>query len=229
MITFKKSVLAAALLTVGAAAQAEVSANIGVTSNYIWRGVTQTADKAAISGGLDFSTESGVYGGTWVSNVDFSESVDTNIDGTDVSVIVTNGKGYEADFYVGWANDTFDVGYIYYAYPEDETNDSDFGEIYGSFSIDGFNLGLAVSVNEQAEGSDTGDVYAHGSYSFEAAEDIGIAFTVGYYDFAEDGSDAYSHIQADISKSDFTFSLSKAEEESGDDDLKLFVSYSVGF
>ncbi len=41
------------------------SANIGVVSNYMWRGVTQTGDQAAVQGGLDVAHESGFYAGTW--------------------------------------------------------------------------------------------------------------------------------------------------------------------
>ena len=50
-----------------------VSANIGVVSNYVWRGITQTDDKAAVQGGVDYSHSSGFYAGTWVSNVDFPD------------------------------------------------------------------------------------------------------------------------------------------------------------
>lgn len=46
-------------------AQAEVTANIAASSNYYWRGITQTDDGAAVSGGLDYSNESGFYAGTW--------------------------------------------------------------------------------------------------------------------------------------------------------------------
>ena len=51
-------------LTSSAVVMAEntLSANLGVASNYIWRGVTQTQDDPAISGGLDYVMENG-FGG----------------------------------------------------------------------------------------------------------------------------------------------------------------------
>ncbi len=55
-----------------ATAQAGVSANIGVASNYIWRGVTQTNNQAAVSGGIDYEHDSGFYAGTWVSNASWT-------------------------------------------------------------------------------------------------------------------------------------------------------------
>ncbi len=71
----KSIVLATAVASIlsSGVALAELSANAAVTSNYIWRGVTQTADQAAGQGGIDWGHDSGLYAGTWVSNVDFSE------------------------------------------------------------------------------------------------------------------------------------------------------------
>nr|MDJ0870709.1 TorF family putative porin [Gammaproteobacteria bacterium] len=43
----------------------DLSANIGVVSNYYFRGVTQTDDKAAVQGGLDWVHGTGIYVGTW--------------------------------------------------------------------------------------------------------------------------------------------------------------------
>ncbi|HEY0721869.1 MAG TPA: TorF family putative porin, partial [Gammaproteobacteria bacterium] len=66
-----KSVVAASVLAAvmgSGAAMAGASANVGATSNYVWRGITQTADGAAVSGGLDYSHDIGLYVGTWTSN-----------------------------------------------------------------------------------------------------------------------------------------------------------------
>ncbi|MEW8587031.1 MAG: TorF family putative porin, partial [Candidatus Thiodiazotropha sp.] len=53
----------AAMLGLSSVAAAEISANIGVTSNYIWRGLTQTGNSTALSGGFDWADELGVYAG----------------------------------------------------------------------------------------------------------------------------------------------------------------------
>jgi hypothetical protein len=49
------------------------------------------------------------------------------------------------------------------------------------------------------------------------------------YTFDADEFDSYSHIQADISKGDFAFSISKATDDSGDDDIKFVASWSTSF
>ena len=226
-----KIACAVGALVLSGAAAAEFSANIGATSNYVWRGVSQTGNDAAISGGLDFGHESGFYAGTWASNVDFG-----------------GDKGAEVDLYAGFGNEIgtsgvgYDVGAIYYYYPN--FDDSDFAELYGSFSYKYFSAGLNYIVSSQVDktpGNDIfikGDLYYYLSGSFEVAPTWTLGGTFGYYDFKEDGRDgidtSYKHFQLDVTKGagdfgDFTFTVSKADKESGDDDTLVFVSWAKTF
>ena len=100
---------------------ADLSANFTFSSNYVWRGMTQTMDKPGYSGGFDYSHESGFYAGTWGSNVAFG------------------GAGLELDTYAGYTGTfegviDYDVGYIDYAYPG---TSGDFEEFYFSASYEG--------------------------------------------------------------------------------------------
>ena len=65
----RKSILALVLggtLAVPAIAQAQgesphsFSANVGLTSNYIFRGISQTGGKPALQGGFDYAHSSGI-------------------------------------------------------------------------------------------------------------------------------------------------------------------------
>ena len=226
----KKTALALSVLVAAGSAAAEFSANIGATSNYVWRGVTQTDDSAAISGGLDYAHDSGFYAGTWASNVDVGD--DTNA---------------EVDLYGGFSNEVsgigYDVGFIYYGYPGGD--DINFLEIQGSLTFGpvtgGVNYIVDSQVDDTSAGNETfidGDIYYHVSASFEVAPTWTVGGTVGYFDFKDDGvagSDtSYTHYQLDIGKSagdlgDFTFSVSAADEESGDSDAKVFVSWAKTF
>ncbi|GAA0375687.1 TorF family putative porin [Bowmanella denitrificans] len=226
MKTHNKLSLITALLGLSLASPvclAEVSANIGVTSNYLWRGVTQSSDGPSISGGLDYSHESGFYAGTWVGSIDWG-----------------NGNGVETDWYAGYSGEAgdfgYDVGYIYYAYPEEEYDDSNFGELYFNGSFGDLGFGLAYTANSDADDDapfGKGDMYYHVSYSFALPEDFSLGLTYGYYSFDIDeavhGDKDYGHFQLDLSKGDFTFTLSKADEESGDDDTKFVVSWGTSF
>jgi uncharacterized protein (TIGR02001 family) len=94
----------------------DLSGNLALTSMYIWRGNDQASNTPAVQGGLDLAHSSGVYAGTWASNVDW---------GSNVSV--------EVDAYVGYATELagvgLDVGYLWYMYPGADAG-SDFEELY---------------------------------------------------------------------------------------------------
>ncbi len=114
----KKTLVATAALAVtmsAAAAQeaadtfpGEFSANVALTSDYAFRGISQTLEAPAIQGGIDWSMETDVgispYIGTWGSNVDF---------GVDETLELDGYGGVTGTFAgIGW-----DLGVIYYAYP----------------------------------------------------------------------------------------------------------------
>jgi uncharacterized protein (TIGR02001 family) len=190
-----------------------VSANIGAVSNYIWRGVTQTGDQAAIQGGLDYGHVSGFYAGTWISNIDWDEGGSEEVVITPVldedgnPVLDDNGlptytgetvgadsdsPNYELDFYAGFGgsvNDqlSYDINTIYYAYPDGR--ESDFWEVGASGTFMWFTLGLQYTVyGENDDGLfDNGDLYYFGSFDYDNLP-FGLAFNArgGYYDFKND-------------------------------------------
>ena len=45
------------------------TANVGLFSEYIFRGIAQTGGKPAVQGGFDYGHSSGFYAGTWASNI----------------------------------------------------------------------------------------------------------------------------------------------------------------
>lgn len=211
--------VALAALTFSHATSAAVEANFGVTSNYLWRGVTQSSNEPSVSGGLDYSHESGFYAGTWIGSIDWG-----------------NGGGTENDYYLGFSGASgdfgYDVGYIYYAYPASGYEDSDFGEVYFNGSYMNFGFGLYYTVNSDVPDEslfDQGDMYYYASYGFDLPEEFALGLTYGYYDFDYGSDGDYGHIQVDLSKGDFTLSISKADEEAGDDDTKFVVSWGTTF
>ncbi len=57
----------------------QLSYNVGVASDYVFRGVSQTDGAAQLFGGVDLSAGK-FYAGTWASNVDFGDSTDAEVD-----------------------------------------------------------------------------------------------------------------------------------------------------
>jgi uncharacterized protein (TIGR02001 family) len=89
-----------------------LTANVGIFSQYIFRGLTQTAQDPAFQGGFDFAHESGFYLGTWGSNISWLHDGGT----------CERGCSLEWDLYGGWKhafNDDWgmDVGVLFYYYP----------------------------------------------------------------------------------------------------------------
>ena len=61
--------LLTALLIVAGIAQAEITTNLGATSDYRYRGISQTQNAPAIQGGIDYTNKNGFYAGNWNSSV----------------------------------------------------------------------------------------------------------------------------------------------------------------
>ena len=52
-----------------AAPEHTVTSNVGIVSDYVFRGITQNMSAPAIQGGFDYAHSSGLYAGVWGSNV----------------------------------------------------------------------------------------------------------------------------------------------------------------
>jgi uncharacterized protein (TIGR02001 family) len=90
-----------------------LTANVGVFSQYIFRGIAQTGGQPAVQGGFDYAHSSGLYLGTWASNASWLEDFGAY-----------NRSSLEWDFYGGYKANfpgsddwTYDVGLYYYLYP----------------------------------------------------------------------------------------------------------------
>jgi uncharacterized protein (TIGR02001 family) len=107
------------------------TANVGLVSNYIYRGITQTVGKPALQGGFDYAHSSGLYAGVWGSNVSWITGSGS-----------TGDASLELDTYFGYKNAfaddfSYDVGYIRYNYTGTYTPPAgyvkaDTEEVYGS-------------------------------------------------------------------------------------------------
>jgi len=175
--------LATALLAGATVAQAEmeISGNVALTSDYKFRGISQSNEDIAVQGGFDLGWDNGIYIGTWASSVDFDvSSADGGLNGS-----------LELDYYVGWASDIgdsgfgIDVGYLYYDYPGDDGVEGDYQELYGSLSWNDLAVGVAYSDDYYAE-TDT-FWYYYADYSLGINDTFTIDFHVGYNDVEKNG------------------------------------------
>jgi uncharacterized protein (TIGR02001 family) len=90
------------------------SANVSLTSDYAYRGISQTDQRPALQGGFDFNHASGFYAGVWGSNVSWLRDAERGLD-------VNSRNSLELDLYAGYTFDVgplgLDVGVLQYYYP----------------------------------------------------------------------------------------------------------------
>ena len=183
---------------------AEFESNVALSNDYVWRGMSQTSEEPAISGGFDIAGDSGLYFGTWASNVEFGD-----------------GAALELDWYAGYANElengfTYDIGYLAYTYPGEDS--LDFEEIY---------LGLGYSYFGYTFSSGQDGAPDNSEISI-ALGDTGLGFTYGDYDdYGE-----YTLISYDLPVSiaglsvSLAFSDFDAEADGADEDTFL-ITFSM--
>jgi uncharacterized protein (TIGR02001 family) len=165
---------AAALLGSAWAASAEdIAGNVTLATDYRFRGISQNHGKfsPAIQGGFDWSSEMGFYVGTWASNVNFTDAaIETDVYG-----------GYR-----GKINDDleYDVGVLYYGYPQDGSQHLGYTEVYGSMSFMGAKLGLNYSDNYF--GGSGKFYYPYINYSHDLFEGISLNAHFGYNSFSNE-------------------------------------------
>ena len=131
--TAMASVLAG--LAFASTAHAGTTGTVSVTSDYIFRGVSQTNQEPALQGGLEYAAESGAYIGAWGSNVSWLSDLSSPAAPISSSLELDVYGGYRGKF-----NDTvsYDVGALYYWYPGDFPsgfNSADTLEVYAGITI----------------------------------------------------------------------------------------------
>lgn len=143
------------------------SMNIGGTTDYVFRGISQSMEDPTVQGGVD-ATCGMFYAGVWGSGVDFVQgnggpgSGDANI---------------EVDLYAGikptWGPLTFDLGVIYYAYPGAEDGaplnlEADYVELKAGVSGTWNNFTIGATLFYSPE------------YTFETGNTLTAEGSVGY-------------------------------------------------
>ncbi|MGK0443099.1 MAG: hypothetical protein ACJA1U_000021 [Bermanella sp.] len=221
MKTLSKAVAMASLLSAGVmgaqVANAEVSFNAALVSDYVFRGFSFSDNGPALQGGADYSHDSGAYVGTWLSTTDDGEET-----------------GYEYDIYAGYWMETngleVDLGYTTYNYDE---GGYDTAEIYANVTKGA----VTASIYRDIDAYET--TYLAAVYSMELPQDLALDLGAGYLldGEDEDGADVFGDdvidLSATVSKSlemvDVAFTVTHIEYDFAEDDNLFFLSVSKEF
>lgn len=200
---------------------AEVSFNAGVTSDYVWRGFSQSDEGPAVQVGADVAYGN-FYAGTWASNVDFGDSTDA-----------------EWDFYAGVTATTgaidWDFGVSYYNYVGDpDEADYNFVEfkVAASQTFDKVTLGGSVNYSPDFFGLDEEATYVEVTGEYALNDQWAISGGIGKQFL--DVTDDYGTWNAGVSYG-FTENLSvdvrywDADVSSPLSDARVVVSLGASF
>ena len=215
MKTLSKAIAIASLVSASAltaqVANAGVEYNVAATSNYVWRGDTQSSNMSAVSGGVDYSHDSGLSAGVWTSNT----TGDTEVD-------------YYAAFGTEVAGFALSAGAIAYQYNADT---ADFVEVNVGAEYMGASVSYSVKVDDGDTNKDNDDAaYISAGYGMDVEENLSVAVAFGQtIDASKASSDADKYdysVAATKSLPEFDFTLAWTNKESGENDLVVTASKS---
>ena len=156
------ALVAAALMSVPSVAMADLVFNVAATTDYRYRGISQSRLKPAVSGGVDFDKD-GFYVGAWASTIKWIKDF-----GGDAKVEVDLYGGYKGEIQKGLS---FDVGVLTYQYPSNKLSPSaNTTEIYGALTF-----GPATAKYSYALTDTFGNANSDGSYYLDLSATFEVA------------------------------------------------------
>ena len=209
---FTMPVLAADAPAAAPASPYTITSNVGLVTDYLYRGISQTGQHAAIQGGFDFAHTSGFYAGVWGSSISWISdlAIATNA-GTEIDTYLGYKNGFATDF-------TYDVGYLRYNYPGSYAagaTKADTDEVYGAIGYKWVTAKYSYSLGDtfgtsKAKGTSYFDLSA--SY---ALPDTGVTLGAHY------GKQTFKGATADLAAATLIAGVSQDPTYS---DYKLSVS-----
>ena len=186
------------------------TANVSLGSEYIFRGISQTAGEPTIQGGFDVAHAGGFYAGTWASNASWLQDFGAY-----------SRSSMEWDFYGGFkqnfaGTDWFwDVGTIYYYYPGSRNPgvvSADTWELYGALGWKWASVKFSYSLDDYFGLKPNGNG-TDGTYYI----DFTATYPVGETGFALIGHYGYLDVDNDL----------PGDAKLGYSDWKLGASYTI--
>jgi uncharacterized protein (TIGR02001 family) len=180
--------------TAPAAAAPEVTYNIGVVSQYRYRGLAQTKGDPALQGGVDYANANGFYAGVWGSTISWIKDTGGSTGSSEFDIY--GGYKFEA------AGLAFDVGALRYQYPNNNyATNANTNEVYAAATYGVATLKYSHAVSNLFGNADS----KNSSYiDLSATYDLGNGYTV----VPHAGYQAIKNY-ADLSYTDYALTLNK--------------------
>lgn len=172
--------------------------NVGVVTDYRFRGISQSRLNPALQGGADFTHKSGLYLGVWASTIRILKDI-------------PGGKGpVELDIYGGYrgsinADVAYDVGLLRYQYPrENFPTTVNTTELYGALTFGPATLKYSHSIGSETFGvaNSRNSGYLEAAAAFDLGSGFSIVPHIGHQRFAGTGNGIASY-------TDYSLALNK--------------------
>lgn len=222
----KKSVLplafALAVTSLPAVSFADLAFNVGVVTDYRYRGISQTRLKPALQGGVDFS-QGGLYLGLWASSIKWIKDA-----GGDASVEIDLYGGYKGEL----AKDVgYDVGVLTYQYPSNKLSPStNTTEIYGALTFGPATLKYSHAVTNTFGAPDSkNSYYLDLSAGFDVGSGVTVTPHIGYQKYTGPAGPAATYTDYSLTASkDFSGIVLSAALVGTDADKGFYASPANG-
>jgi uncharacterized protein (TIGR02001 family) len=165
------------------------------TSNYVFRGVSQTENLPAVQGGLTYQFPIGAYFNLWGSNVKFTD--------TDATIELDTIAGWRGNFWGSWSDLSYDLNIDRYNYPG--ASELAYNEFNSVFNYKIFQFGYSYSANAYASHG-PGRYYIFGlNYDIPSQytltiENVSAHATIAHYTLPKRAGDSYNDYSIWISK-----------------------------
>ena len=205
-----------------APAETEIIAELTATTDYLFRGVSQTMSAAALQGGVYLDSTDGWRLSAWGSNIDFVDSASPD-----------DGARFEIDLAAGYTHSvsesvalSLDVNA--YMYPSTRPGvDYDYLEWLTSIGVDErhrFTVGFSNDVfNSGADGW-----YYYASTAVDLPRDLTLDISAGHYDLGDAYDASYSHGEVGIAGTVSSIDWRVSYSTTSGDDTELFATSTVG-
>jgi uncharacterized protein (TIGR02001 family) len=152
-----------------------LSFNVSLTSDYRYRGISQSRLKPALQGGVDYALPGGFYVGAWASTIKWIK----DIPGGDAGVEIDLYGGLKGEITQGLG---YDVGVLTYQYPSNKLSPSaNTTELYGALSFGPATVKYSHAVTNTFANTDSkNSFYLDASAAFEVGSGVTLTPHVGY-------------------------------------------------
>lgn len=181
-------VLIAAVLLMGVPSVQAMSLNgsAAMTTDYVWRGTTQTQGDPAVQAGVKIGGKNGLYGAVWGSSVAFSPELKASSE-LDITL------GWTGDIAPDWA---LDVNLTHYAYPA-TTADINWSEALGTLTWRERYWGQ-VGYSPDALATGQTGIHAQLGAKFPLEHNLRLEAAVGHYWLEQAYQASYAHAQLGV-------------------------------